>query len=151
GGHVGNSSLPSSQPRLAKPAPAAGYRFSSNLEAARPTGNARSPTAAGRQQGRLQGARPEPQRHRLPWLAVRADFHLEGPGVARLLMQLPISLGDRLRPHQLIGLEPGQRLVALAFTYPLAHPGRIHAGIDDEMRHVDTPRAKLAGGSLCHG
>ena len=42
-----------------------------------------------------------------PFLAEGTDVHLERPGVARLLVELPVGLGDRLRPHQPARVEIG--------------------------------------------
>src|SRR5258707_1407035 len=84
----------------------------------------------------------------LPLLAERPDFMLEGPGVARLLIELPIGFRDRGRAHQAIGIEILDRLRALPANDELAHPFGIDAGIDHEMSDMDILGAKLASDRL---
>ena len=85
-----------------------------------------------------------------PFFAERADFALERPGVARLLIDLPIGLGDRRRPHQPAGIEIGERRLALPLLDPLAHPCGIDAGVDDQMGDMDALRTELARGTPAH-
>src|SRR5580692_1189318 len=73
----------------------------------------------------------------LPFLSERPDFLLEGPGVARLLIELPIGLRHRGRPHQAIGIEIFDRLGALPVSDELAHPFGVDTGIDHEMGDMD--------------
>src|SRR6266403_2994096 len=83
-----------------------------------------------------------------PFFAEGADLLLKGPRVARLLIELPISFGDRRRPHQPLDIEVLHRLVALAFPDSIAHPRSIHTRIDHEMRDVDIIRPKFPRGAL---
>ena len=73
---------------------------------------------------------------------------LERPRVARLLLQRPVRLGDRLRAHQLVGREVRESLFAAGSLDSLAHESRIDTGIDDEMCDVDVLRSQLARGTL---
>src|SRR6266446_10309775 len=86
-----------------------------------------------------------------PFLCKGSDLALERPGVARLLINLPIGLGDRFRPHQPPRIEIGEGRLALALLDPLAHPGGVDAGIDDQMGDVDALRAELACRTLRYG
>src|ERR1700759_1235552 len=86
----------------------------------------------------------------LPFLCERPDLALERPGIARLLIDLPISFGDRFRPHQPARIEIGERSFALPLLDPLAHPRGIDAGVDDQMSDVDVLRTKLACCALRH-
>src|SRR5215471_6411688 len=79
---------------------------------------------------------------RLPLFSERADFKLERPGAARLLIKLPVSSRHRGWRHQQIGII--QRLLAPELLASLAHPRRVDAGVDNQMRHVDVLRAQLA-------
>src|SRR5260370_30683471 len=83
-----------------------------------------------------------------PLLCKGPDFALERPGVARLPINLPIGLGDRVRPHQPSRIEIGEGGLAFPFLDPLAHPGGVNTGIDDQMRDMDALRAKLARRAL---
>src|SRR5215472_9729933 len=78
-----------------------------------------------------------------------ADFHLECPCVARQLVELPICVSYRLGAHEPRGVEILHCVVALAFTDSIAHPCRIDAGVDDEMRDVDILWSKFARRTLC--
>src|SRR6266480_8081621 len=78
----------------------------------------------------------------LPLFPERADFKLERPGAARLLVKLPVGGGDRRRGHQQIGII--KRLLAPHLLAALAHPCRVDAGIDDQMRDVDVFGSELA-------
>src|SRR5205823_9166636 len=49
-----------------------------------------------------------------PFLREGPDLALERPGIARLLVNLPIGFGDRGGAHQPAGVEIGERRVALA-------------------------------------
>src|SRR5262249_27449771 len=86
-----------------------------------------------------------------PFLREGPDLALERPGVARLLINLPIGLGYRFRPHQPPRIEIGEGRLALALLDPLAHPSGVDAGVDDQMGDVDALRAELARGTLCYG
>lgn len=76
---------------------------------------------------------------------------LEGPRVTRLLIQLPIRLGDRGRRHESSGIKVLERLFPFFLPDPLAHPGGIHSGIDDEMSDVDILRSEFPRNTLGHG
>ena len=86
-----------------------------------------------------------------PFLGKGPDLALERPGVARLLIDLPIGLGDRGRPHQPARIEIGERRLPLPLRDPLAHPRRIDAGVDDQMGDVDVFRTQFACGRLRNG
>src|SRR5438270_8344924 len=86
-----------------------------------------------------------------PLFCKGSDLTLERPGVARLLVDLPIGLGDRFRPHQPARIEIGEGRLAFPLLDPLTHPGSVNAGVDDQMRDVDALRAELARRALCHG
>src|SRR6185369_17278951 len=77
----------------------------------------------------------------LPRLAERTNFQLERPGAARLLVELPIGLGDRRWRHQEIGII--ERIRPQRLDSPLAHPLGVHAGVDDEMSDMDVLRSEL--------
>ncbi len=66
----------------------------------------------------------------LPLLAEWTDLGLEGPGIARLLVELPIGLGHCGRTHQAIGIEILDRLLSFTLRNELAHP----FGIDTRSR-----------------
>src|SRR6516162_5057244 len=83
-----------------------------------------------------------------PFFRKRSDLALERPGVARLLINLPIGLGNRGRPHQPARIEIGEGRIALALLDPLAHPRGVDAGVDDQMGDVDVLWTELACGGL---
>src|SRR5262245_21552129 len=85
-----------------------------------------------------------------PFLAKWTYFLFEHPGVARLLIELPIGLGDRCRRHQAVRIEVVECGLAFALPDALAHPRGVHAGIDNEMGDVDILGPKLAGSGLRH-
>ena len=60
-----------------------------------------------------------------PGLAVGSDVEFVGPAVARLLVELPIDLGDRRRVYQAIGFEPFGRFVPRPRVDALAPPRRL--------------------------
>ncbi len=95
----------------------------------------RSKTWTGRGQ-----ARPCANVAILPLFPERANFQLKGPGAARLLVELPVGRRDRGRRHQQIRIV--ERFLAPELLAPLAHPGGIDAGIDDQMRDMDVLRAR---------
>src|SRR5260370_23587253 len=70
----------------------------------------------------------------LPLLAQGSDFVLEGPGVPRLLIELPVSLRDSSWTHQAIRIEVFYRLRAFAAPDQLPLPLRIATGIDHALR-----------------
>src|SRR5712692_11666111 len=72
-----------------------------------------------------------------PLLRKRTDLVLECPSIARLLVHLPIRLGDRGGFHEPAGIKVLERIFPLFLPDPLAHPCGIHSGIDDEMCDVD--------------
>src|SRR6266404_371812 len=84
----------------------------------------------------------------LPLFPERADFKLERPGAARLLVKLPVGGGDRRRGHQQIGIV--KRFPAPHLLAALAHPSGVDAGIDDQVRDVDVLRSELARHRLRH-
>src|SRR6266481_4201200 len=86
----------------------------------------------------------------LPLLAEGPDFMLEGPGVAWLLIELPVSLCDGSRTHQAIRIEVFDRLRAFAARDQLPYPLGIDTRIDNEMGDMDVFGAKLACGGLCN-
>ena len=57
----------------------------------------------------------------LPLFPERADFHLEGPGAARLLVELPVRGRDGGGRHQQVRVV--QRLLAPELFASLPHPG----------------------------
>src|ERR1700730_1854217 len=83
-----------------------------------------------------------------PCLSERTDFQLKGPRVVRLLIKLPIGLGDRDGPHQTAGIETVQRRFAFTFFDPLAHPRGIDSGVDDQMGDMNIPRAEFPRSAL---
>src|ERR1700730_2694911 len=85
----------------------------------------------------------------LPFFPERADFKLERPGAARLLVELPVGRRDRGRRHQQVRII--ERFLAPELFAALAHPGGVDAGIDDQMRDVDVFRPELARHRLCDG
>src|SRR6266403_288223 len=78
----------------------------------------------------------------LPLCSERADFKLERPGAAGLPVELPVRGGDRRRRHQQIGII--KRFPAPHLLAALAHPCRVDAGIDDQMRDMDVLGSELA-------
>src|SRR5215831_8264759 len=86
-----------------------------------------------------------------PFLGKGPDLAFDRPGVARLLVDLPIGLGDRGRPHQPPWIEIGEGRFPLPFLDPLAHPRCVDAGIDDQMRDMDALWAELARRALRYG
>src|ERR1700722_7926930 len=86
-----------------------------------------------------------------PFLRKGPDLALERPGVARLLINLPIGLGNRFRLHQPSRIEIGEGRLPLSLLNPLAHPGGVDAGIDDQMGDMDALRAELARRTLRDG
>src|SRR5256884_9903998 len=85
-----------------------------------------------------------------PFLREGPDLALERPGIARLLVNLPMGFSDRGGAHQPAGVEIGERRVALALLDAIAHPFGVDPGVDDQMRDMDALRAELAGGALRH-
>src|SRR5262245_12128749 len=79
-----------------------------------------------------------------PFLAERPDLDLEAPRVARLLIEHPVGVGDRLRPHQPLWRQVRERFFALARADALAHESGVDSRIDHEMRDVDILRPELA-------
>src|SRR5262249_35010100 len=86
--------------------------------------------------------------HGSPFLGGGADLELERPGVGGLLVEVPVRVRDRVGPHQPAGREPGERYFPLALTDPLADPGGVRTGVEDEVRPVDVPRSELPSGAL---
>src|SRR5437899_5866437 len=78
----------------------------------------------------------------LPLFPERADFKLERPCAARLLVKLPVGGGDRRRGHQQIGII--KRFPAPHLLAALAHPSGVDAGIDAQVRDVDGLGSELA-------
>src|SRR5258708_38183385 len=73
----------------------------------------------------------------LQLLAEGPDFMLESPGVARLLIELPVSLCDSSRTHQAIRIKVFDRLRAFAARDQLPHPLRIDTRIDLQIGDMD--------------
>src|ERR1700675_481658 len=86
----------------------------------------------------------------LPLLAEWPDFVLKGPGIARLLIELPIGRRDRGGPHQAVRIEIFHRLWSFPAHDQLPYPFGIDAGVDDQMRDMDALGAKLARHRLRH-
>src|SRR5258707_6398295 len=86
----------------------------------------------------------------LPLLSEGADFVLESPGVARLLIELPIGFGDGGGAHQAVRIEILERLRAFAVGDQLAHPFGVDARIDHEMGDMDVLGTELARDRLRH-
>src|SRR2546427_827222 len=86
--------------------------------------------------------------HGSPFLGRGTDLELERPRVSGLLVELPVRVRHRVGPHQPAGSEPCEGGVPLALPDPLANPGGVHPGIDDEVRDVDVPRSELPSGAL---
>src|SRR5258705_219900 len=98
---------------------------------------------------RMAGSSPTMTNERgLPLFSERADFKLERPGAAGLLVELPVRGGDRRRRHQQIGII--KRFPAPHLLAALAHPCGVDAGIDDQVRDVDVLRSELAPHRLRH-
>jgi hypothetical protein len=89
--------------------------------------------------------------HASPFFRKGPDLALERPGVARLLKDLPIGLGNRRRPHRPAGVEVGECRFSFPLPDPLAHPGGIDAGVDHQVGDMDAPRPELARGTLGYG
>src|SRR6202046_1475166 len=85
-----------------------------------------------------------------PFFRERPDFALERPSVARLLINLPIGLGDGGRTHQPTGIEVGERRFPLPRLDAFAYPRGIDAGVDDQMSDMDALRTELARRALRH-
>src|SRR5262249_31617023 len=86
-----------------------------------------------------------------PGLPVGAHVELERPGVARLAIELPIGLRDRGRIHELVRLEPLERVRARALLDAFAYESGVDAGVDDEMRDMDVLRPELPRHALGDG
>src|SRR5438874_9278771 len=71
-----------------------------------------------------------------PFLRAGPDLALERPGIARLLVNLPIGFGDRGGAHQPAGVEIGERRVALALLDAIAHPFGVDPGVDRSEEHT---------------
>jgi hypothetical protein len=85
-----------------------------------------------------------------PFLRKGPDLAFERPGVARLLINLPVGLGDRFRPHQPARIEVGKGRLALPLLDPLAHPRGIDPGVNDQMGDVDILWTEFARRTLRH-
>src|SRR4030088_3028620 len=79
-----------------------------------------------------------------PLLAEWVALMLESPGIARLLIELPVGFGDRGRAHQAIRIQILERLRSLAVHDQLPYPFGIDAGVDDEMGNMDVLGAEFA-------
>src|SRR6185295_6972798 len=67
-----------------------------------------------------------------PLLHPRPQIELMGPGAARLAMQHPVILGDRLRvENAVVTLQRG------ALGEILADPGGVDRAVDHNVRHVN--------------
>src|SRR2546427_2493186 len=86
--------------------------------------------------------------HGSPFLGGGTDLELQRPPVSGLLVELPVRVRHRVGPYQPAGSEPCEGGVPLALPDPLANPGGVHPGIDDEVRDVDVPRSELPSGAL---
>src|ERR1700730_12651113 len=85
-----------------------------------------------------------------PFFCKGSDLALERPSVAGLLIDLPIGLGDRGRPHQPARIEIGERRLAFPLLDPLAHPRGVDAGVYNQMGDVDVLWTELARRTLRH-
>src|SRR6202040_2466200 len=85
-----------------------------------------------------------------PFFRKGSDLAFERPGVARLLVDLPIGVGDRGRAHQPAGVEIDERRLAFALFDAAAHPFGVDAGVDHEMGDVDVLWPELARRALRH-
>src|SRR6266851_5574414 len=83
-----------------------------------------------------------------PLFTKRTDLQLESPGVARLLVELPIRFRNRSGPHEPARIEVLQTLFPHSLPDPIPHPCGIHSSIDDEMRDMNVVRTELSGGAL---
>lgn len=88
---------------------------------------------------------------RSPFLPKRPDFLLECPGIARLLVQLPVCLGNRGGRHEAGRIKVGERLFLFSLLDPLTDPGSIHSGIDDEASDMDILGAEFPRDALGDG
>src|SRR5438874_12553892 len=81
--------------------------------------------------------------HGSPFLGGGTYLELECPGFGGLVVELPVRVRHRVGPHQPAGSEPGGGGVPLALSAPLANPGRVHPGMDDEVADGDVPGSAL--------
>src|SRR5580698_11023465 len=86
----------------------------------------------------------------LPFLSEWTNLVLEGPGIARLPVELPIGFRDRGRPHQAVRIEIFHRLRPFPVDDQLANPFGVDAGVDHEMGDVDIFGAEFARDRLGH-
>src|SRR5262249_51060938 len=75
---------------------------------------------------------------------------LEHPGAARLLIDLPIRLGNGCRRHQAVWIEVIENGLSFALPNTLAYPRSVHARIDDQMGDVDVLWPQFTGCGLRH-
>ncbi len=73
------------------------------------------------------------------------------PAVAFLRVQIPVSLGDGLRVHELVGFDGSDRRIAAARADAFAHELGVDARVDDEMGDVDVLRPQFARHALRDG
>ena len=74
--------------------------------------------------------------------AVGTHIELERPAVARLLVGLPMGIGDRSGIHELVRLEALESFRAGPLPDPFAHPCCIDACVDNEMRNMNVLRTE---------
>src|SRR6202789_2485422 len=72
-------------------------------------------------EGRVFAGKVELHRNALPLLSEGTNLLLEGPGVAGLLIELPVGLAHSRRTHQAIGIEIFDRLRTLPADDELSH------------------------------
>src|SRR6202044_182802 len=85
----------------------------------------------------------------LPLFAERAYLKLESPGAARLLIKLPVGCRDGRGRHQQIRIV--ERFLAPELFTPLAHPGGIDAGVDDQVGDMNIFGPEFSRHRLRHG
>src|SRR5260370_41320569 len=83
-----------------------------------------------------------------PLFPKRTDLLLESPGVARLLVELPIRFRHRGGPHEPARIEVFQSLFPHSLPDPIPHPCGIHSSIDNEMRDMNVLGAHVSRRAL---
>src|SRR5271155_4913894 len=86
----------------------------------------------------------------LPFLSEWTNLMFEGPGIAWLLVELPIRFRDGGGPHQAVWIEILDCLRPFPVDDQLPNPFGIDAGVDHQMSDVDIFWTKLTGDRLRH-